>query len=42
MPIEHALWRIGEKPVQLETATLGSEADLEEMIAQDMSILSNQ
>ena len=42
MPIEHALWKIGKKPIQLVTTTLDSEADLEDMIAKDINILSDQ
>lgn len=38
MPIEHALWKVGEKPEPLEVAELDSEFDLEEMISQDMAI----
>ncbi len=42
MPIEHSLWKLGEKPIELTTTTLDSEADLEDMIALDMNILSDQ
>lgn len=42
MPIRHALWKVGEKPVALAESSLGKEALLEQMIAEDFSILSDQ
>lgn len=41
MPIHHAIWQIGDQPVQLSPSRLASEQKLEEMILRDPSILSN-
>lgn len=40
MPIEHALWRIGEKPARLFHCSLDSEQQLEILICADPAILS--
>lgn len=42
MPIQHAIWTIGDKPVPLETSRLSSEQKLEDMIARDSRILSSE
>ncbi|MEO8218786.1 MAG: endonuclease NucS domain-containing protein, partial [Acidobacteriota bacterium] len=42
MPIHHAIWRVGEKPVLLPAGRLSSESGLEEMIVRDSSILSSE
>lgn len=42
MPIRHAIWKVGEKPVSLSEVSLGSEAMLEQMITEDLGILSNR
>jgi hypothetical protein len=42
MPIEHQVWKIGESPQQLQTASLIDENELEDMICQDISVLSDQ
>lgn len=40
MPIQHAIWKIGETPAALVTSRLASEQQLEDMIVQDTRILS--
>lgn len=40
MSVQHAIWRIGERPAALAPGRLVSEDQLEEMIVQDCSILS--
>jgi uncharacterized protein YeaO (DUF488 family) len=42
MPIQHAIWKVGDKPVPLGTSRLPSEQKLEEMIVNDLSILSSE
>ena len=42
MPIQHALWKVGEKPTQLPLICLDSEKQLEDMIVADQRILSDQ
>lgn len=42
MPIQHAIWTVGEKPVALAAGKLVSENKLEEMIVADPSILSSE
>ena len=40
MPVEHALWRLGEKTIRLPESKLQSEKDLEDLICDDFSILN--
>lgn len=40
MPIQHSLWRVGDKPVALPAAVLPAERDLEAMIVATPDILS--
>ena len=40
MPIQHAIWRIGDPPVQLVVARLFSEQQLEDMIVAGPGMLS--
>jgi hypothetical protein len=42
MPIKHAIWTVGEKPVSLPLGRLASEQQLEEMIVADLAILSSE
>lgn len=42
MPIRHAIWKVGEKPVPLSEGLLETEALLEQMIVEDLSILSDR
>lgn len=42
MPIEHAIWKVGDTPTRLKDSKLDSEHALEELIFKDMSILSDQ
>jgi len=42
MPIQHAIWRVGAKPVPLSASRLTSEQQLEEMIVTDSRILSSE
>lgn len=42
MPIQQAIWRIGDQPVPLNTGKLSSEQLLEDMIVKDPRILSNE
>ena len=41
MPIQHAIWRIGDTPSLLTTTRLTSEQQLEDMIVRDPRILSS-
>lgn len=41
MPMQHAIWKVGDKPTPLSTSRLASEQKLEEMIVNDPRILSN-
>lgn len=42
MPIQHAIWKVGEKPEPLTASQLASEQKLEEMIVRDPRILSSE
>lgn len=42
MPVQHAIWRVGDKPVPLTRDRLVSEQKLEEMIVRDPDILSSE
>ena len=42
MPIQHAIWRVGEKPQPLSASRLVSEQKFEEMIVFDPRILSSE
>ena len=42
MPIQHKIWRLGQRPEALSPSRLESEQQLEEMIAGDSSILSSE
>jgi hemin uptake protein HemP len=42
MPIQHAIWKVGENPVPLSASQLASEQKLEEMIVRDPRILSSE
>ena len=42
MPIQHAIWKVGDKPLALSASRLVSEQKLEEMIVSDPRILSSE
>jgi hypothetical protein len=42
MPIQHAIWKVGDNPLPLSRARLASEQKLEEMIVRDSRIFSNE
>lgn len=42
MPINHAIWRVGDQPAPLGTSRLSSEQQLEDMIVRDPRILSGE
>lgn len=42
MPIQHAVWRIGESPAPLKVSRLAAEQQLEDMIVRDPRILSSE
>lgn len=42
MPIQHAIWKVGDKPLPLSASRLASEQKLEEMIVRDSRILSSE
>ena len=42
MPIQHAIWKIGDQPTPLSVCRLPSEQQLEDMIVGDSSILSSE
>ena len=42
MPIQHAIWKIGDAPAPLLTSRLASEQQLEDMIVRDPRILSSE
>ena len=42
MPIQHAIWKVGDQPLPLSASRLASEQQLEEMIVRDSSILSSE
>ena len=39
MPIQHAIWKVGDKPLPLSASRLSSEQKREEMIVRDPRIL---
>lgn len=41
MPIQHAIWKVGDNPQPLAASQLVSEQKLEEMIVRDPRILSS-
>lgn len=42
MPIQHAIWKVGDQPLSLNVARLPSEQRLEDMIVRDPRILSSE
>ena len=42
MPVQHAIWKVGESPVALPTAVLVSEQQLEDMIVSSPDMLSGE
>lgn len=42
MPIQHAIWKVVDKPLPLSASRLASEQKLEEMIVRDPRILSSE
>lgn len=42
MPIQHAIWKVGDKPLPLCASRLASDQKLEEMIVRDSRILSSE
>lgn len=42
MPIQHAIWKVGDNPVPLSSSQLVSEQKLEDMIVRDPRILSSE
>jgi len=42
MSIQHAIWKVGDKPTPLSTSKLASEQKLEDMIVNDPRILSSE
>jgi len=40
MPIQHAIWQVGQQPTPLTTAKLASEQQLEDLIVREPAILS--
>jgi RecB family endonuclease NucS len=42
MPIQHAIWRVGDEPAPLVSSKLASEQQLEGMIVRDPRILSGE
>jgi len=42
MPIQHAIWKVGEQPVPLNNSSLASEQELENMIVRTPGILSSE
>lgn len=42
MPVQHALWKVGQRPEALEVSRLPNEQVLEEMIVKDPRILSSE
>jgi hypothetical protein len=42
MPISHAIWTVGDKPISLKLDRLVSEKSLEDMIVEDSRILSDE
>src|SRR3990167_8962014 len=41
MPIQHAIWKVGAKPILLQEVSLGKEQQLEDMITSDLRLLSD-
>jgi len=41
MPIQHAIWRVGDQPAPLASSKLASEQQLESMIVREPRILSS-
>ena len=42
MPVQHAIWKVGDAPAPLQTSRLPSEKLLEDMIVRDPRILSSE
>lgn len=42
VPIQHAIWKVGDKPEPLTASKLASEKSLEDMIVQCPAILSDE
>lgn len=42
MPVKHAIWKVGSKPIPLSTSTLPNEQQLEDMILAAPEILSSE
>lgn len=42
MPIQHAIWQVGDQPAPLASSKLASEQLLEDMIVRETRILSNE
>ena len=42
MPIQHTIWKVGEKPVPLSASRRPGEHKLQEMIVPDSGILSSE
>jgi protein-tyrosine-phosphatase len=42
MPVSQSIWKVDEKPIKLSSCSLKNENELEEMICQDISILSEK
>jgi hypothetical protein len=42
LPIQHAIWQVGQQPTPLTTTKLASEQQLEDMIVREPAILSSQ
>ncbi|RBO79595.1 endonuclease NucS domain-containing protein [Marinomonas aquiplantarum] len=42
MAVQHGIWKIGEKPKAVQKAALVNEKELEELIAQDITILNEE
>ncbi len=42
MPIQHAIWQVGQQPTPLTTTRLAREQQLEDMIVREPAILSSQ
>jgi RecB family endonuclease NucS len=42
MPVEQAIWRIGDTSIRLKDSSLDSEHSLEEMICKDIAILNDE
>ena len=42
MPIQHAIWKVGDEPAPLTVSKLATEKELEDMIAARPEILSSE